>query len=319
MENYIYGVRFAHTMKSVFLKYGFDNLQKDERVVCQTAKGLELGTITTLAIINSNININLLETIERRATEKDVADDIKNMEEAKQAIKVFERESLVLNLDMHLISAYYTLNKDKLVFSYMASERVDFREFLKVMAREFHTRIDLRQINTRDRAQFIGGIGVCGLALCCTTYLTDFEGINVQKAKNQMLTINSSKINGQCGKLLCCLKHEDETYTIERKEFPQIGDSVKIRGINYKVIGYNIIKREVRLEGPEGHENKTLDEVLGRAPKKPIEEPITRPIVRQEHEEKNNTEANKTGEGKKRRHRFFKKKNKHEKNKNVQS
>ena len=268
MEIYLYAVRFSHTMKSLFVSSESNDYKKGDLVVCATSKGVEMGTITTACLENVNINVAALDKIERPATDFDKSTETKNIADAKAALPVFEKIVLEHSLNMQLVGAYYTLNRDKLVFTYIANERVDFRELLKSLAREFKTRIDLRQINPRDRAQFVGGIGICGLPLCCTTYLTDFEGITVQKAKNQMLVINSSKINGQCGKLICCLKHEDDTYTIERKEFPQLWETIKFQGVEYKVIGFNVIKRELRLESSNGIETKSLDEILGR-PVKP--------------------------------------------------
>jgi cell fate regulator YaaT (PSP1 superfamily) len=121
---------------------------------------------------------------------------------------------------MRLISCEYTLDKAKVLFSYIADDRVDFRELLKVLASRLHTRIELRQIGARDKAKAIGGLGVCGLPLCCSTFLNEFDGISITRAKNQMLAINIPKLSGQCGKLVCCLKFEDDAYTDLRKEFP---------------------------------------------------------------------------------------------------
>lgn len=262
MQNFLYLVRFSHSMKSVFFQYHDNALKIGDNVVCNTAKGIELGEITRGPIVSKNDEKDLIETIARPATSEDVFNNQKNLDLAQEAEKIFKEEVERLGLQMQLISAYYTLNREKLIFSYLATERVDFRELLRILARDFRTRIDLRQVTTRDRAQFVGGIGMCGLPLCCTTFLQDFEGITVQKAKNQMLTINSAKINGQCGKLLCCLKFEDDVYTMERKEFPALGFTFKIEDKEYKVIGFNVISRDVKLGGPDGIETRPLEEII---------------------------------------------------------
>ena len=326
MDTYLYAVRFDHTMKSLFVRSQTNEFKKNDVVVCKTTKGTELGVITTECFESSNLNPDLLDSIDRKATEFDINTEDRNRRDAKAALPAFEKIAETHSLNMQLVSAYYTLNRDKLVFTYIANERVDFRELLKSLAREFKTRIDLRQINSRDRAQFVGGIGICGLPLCCTTYLTDFEGITVQKAKNQMLVINSSKINGQCGKLICCLKHEDDAYTIDRKEFPQIGETIKFQGVEYRVTGYNIIRREVKLESDGVYENKSLDELLGRPvkPKLKLKEDEFAAKIRRNDtfeisEPSEKTAEKPTDEKNKKKKHFYKGKhyNKHGKNKKL--
>ena len=161
---------------------------------------------------------------------------------------------------MDLVDAQYTLDKTKILFTYIAADRVDFRNLLKLLAGSLHCRIELRQVNVRERAQIIGGIGVCGLPLCCTTFLKEFEGVSLSKAKNQMLTINIPKLSGQCGKLMCCLKFEDEAYSEEKKNFPAINTNVKYNDEVYKVTSFNIISKIIRIETKENVEYITLED-----------------------------------------------------------
>lgn len=262
MSNYLYPIRFAHSQKNVFFKSDKDDYQVGTKVVCETTKGLELGIVMHEAILNENLDADSFTSILRTASPNDINEAEKNIISAKKALEIFTAESKNYNLDLQPLSCYYTLDRDKIIFTYLATERVDFRELLKTLARIFRTRIDLRQVNNRDRAQFVGGVGVCGLPICCSTFLNDFEGISVQKAKNQMLTINSTKANGLCGKLLCCLKYEDEVYTLEKQDFPPVGTTYKKLGKEYKIIGFNVISRMVKLDSEDGISNESLEEVM---------------------------------------------------------
>lgn len=259
---YLYLVRFPHGARNQFVKggEGFD-LKIGDQIVCDTAKGIELGTVMKEAVKEYDFATTGLPIILRRALESDLKSAVENEKAAQEASRIFNQEAQNLHLPMQLVSAYYTLDREKLIFSYLASERVDFREFLKIMARLYRTRIDLRQINPRERAKQVGGVGVCGLTLCCANFFDDYEGVSLQKAKNQMLTINNAKINGQCGKLQCCIKYEDDVYTIEKKAFPNIGTEFEMEGKDYKIIGYNIITRNIKLYGPEGLEFVPLEKV----------------------------------------------------------
>ena len=128
---------------------------------------------------------------------------------------------------------------------------MDFRELLKVLASKLHTRIELRQIGARDKAKLIGGVGLCGLPLCCSTFLNEFDGISINRAKNQMLAINIPKLSGQCGKLMCCLKYEDDAYTDLKKGFPEIGTKVFIDKVQYEVTSINVISKVIKIDSEE--------------------------------------------------------------------
>ena len=161
---------------------------------------------------------------------------------------------------MYLVSAELTLDGTKAIFTYIADERVDFRELLKVLAAKLRCRIELRQIGARDRAKAIGGLGPCGLPLCCSTFLSDFEGISINMAKNQLLALNISKLSGQCGKLVCCLKYEDSLYSELRVGLPKLGQRCKYKDEDFKITSMNVLSKTMKLENKENSVFITFDE-----------------------------------------------------------
>ena len=168
-----------------------------------------------------------------------------------KAMKSLEICKTIVNeykLDMHLVNCEYTLDASKVIFMYTSESRVDFRELLKELASVFKCRIELRQIGPRDKSKIVGGIGSCGLPLCCSSFLGEFDGVTINMAKNQMLAINIDKISGACGRLLCCLKYEDEAYTIEKRRFPKLGSRVRFEDKIVKVIGLNVISDLVKID-----------------------------------------------------------------------
>jgi cell fate regulator YaaT (PSP1 superfamily) len=156
----------------------------------------------------------------------------------------------------------YTLDKAKILFCYVSEDRVDFRELLKELSTTLKCRIELKQIGARDRSKNIGGIGICGLPLCCSSFLNEFEGISINMAKNQYLALNTQKISGQCNKLLCCLKYEDDQYTELRKGLPKVGFRLRYDNQQFKITSINILTRQVRLENPEAIIALPLDDVM---------------------------------------------------------
>ena len=149
---------------------------------------------------------------------------------------------------MHLINCEYTLDASKVIFMYTSDERVDFRDLLKKLASVFKCRIELRQVGPRDKAKIVGGIGNCGLPLCCNSFLGEFDGVSINMAKNQLLAINIDKISGVCGRLLCCLKYEDEAYKEVKKKFPKIGSFIRYEDKQCKVVGLNVISDLVKID-----------------------------------------------------------------------
>ena len=246
------GVKFLNTPRAYFFGIKDLDLKLDDKVVVETVRGIELGSIAIEPLsIDKYSNGLLLKPVLRKATDTDIKLADINAKDAKAALEICEAEVKKLNLDMNLISCEYTLDKSKVLFSYLADDRVDFRELLKVLAAKLHTRIELRQIGSRDKAKMIGGLGSCGLPLCCSTFLNEFDGISINRAKNQMLAINIPKLSGQCGKLICCLKYEDDCYTEERKKYPELGSRFFIDKVEYTVTSVNILSSVVKIENED--------------------------------------------------------------------
>ena len=237
-------------------------LKKDDRVVVETARGLELGEISQELKDISEFNLDTeLKKIVRKATKKDIENYQKNVRDAKQALVTCKEIVARYDVNMQLTNCEYTLDKAKVIFMYTSDDRVDFRELLKELAVVFKCRIELRQIGPRDKAKVIGGIGTCGLPLCCSTLLGEFNGVSINMAKNQMLAINIEKISGACGRLMCCLKYEDEIYSLEKERFPKIGSHVKYQDKDVKVTGLNVINDLVKIETNNGIVFVGLDEI----------------------------------------------------------
>lgn len=237
-------------------------LKKDDRVVVETARGLELGEISQELKDISEFNLDTeLKKIVRKATKKDIENYQKNVRDAKQALVTCKEIVSRYDVNMQLTNCEYTLDKAKVIFMYTSDDRVDFRELLKELAVVFKCRIELRQIGPRDKAKVIGGIGTCGLPLCCSTLLGEFNGVSINMAKNQMLAINIEKISGACGRLMCCLKYEDEIYSLEKERFPKIGSHVKYQDKDVKVAGLNVINDLVKIETNNGIVFVDLDEI----------------------------------------------------------
>ena len=267
IDNSIYkafaGVKFLNTPRAYFFGIKDDmQINLGDKVVVETLRGIELGEISIAPIDIDKYESPLgLKPILRLATDVDIKMYEANLKDARFAMDICENEVKRLNLNMRLISCEYTLDKAKVLFSYIADDRVDFRELLKVLASRLHTRIELRQIGARDKAKAIGGLGVCGLPLCCSTFLNEFDGISITRAKNQMLAINIPKLSGQCGKLVCCLKFEDDAYTDLRKEFPELGSKVWIDKKEFTITSMNVISREVKIENEDGVQFIPLEEL----------------------------------------------------------
>lgn len=257
IDNSIYetfvGIKFPTAQRAYFFgtKDGM-KLQLNDVVVVETMRGLEIGTVIIEPISMDKYESELgLKPVLRVATDVDKKLHEINQKDAKFALEICRAEAERLGLKMNLISCEYTLDKSKVLFSYLADERVDFRELLKILATKLHTRIELRQIGSRDKAKMIGGLGACGLPLCCSTFLNEFDGISIARAKNQMLAINIPKLSGHCGKLICCLKFEDDVYSEERKKYPDLGSKLKIDDVEFTVTGINIISGVLKLENSE--------------------------------------------------------------------
>ena len=248
MEEKLALVRFNNVGKSYFFSTDLD-VHKGDKVVVETIRGLELGELISELKDISEFNLDTeLKRVKRRANRADL--DLFEFNKTK-AMKSLEICKTIVNeykLDMHLVNCEYTLDASKVIFMYTSESRVDFRELLKELASVFKCRIELRQIGPRDKSKIVGGIGSCGLPLCCSSFLGEFDGVTMNMAKNQMLAINIDKISGACGRLLCCLKYEDEAYTIEKRRFPKLGSRVRFEDKIVKVIGLNVISDLVKID-----------------------------------------------------------------------
>ena len=233
--------------------YTLDNtLKSNDKVVVETQLGIELGTVCGNLIneSNSSYSDNSL-TIVRKATKEDLKNYEDNKQDVLSACNFFNQGVNKLNLDMKLVSAMYTLDKSKILYCYVSEDRVDFRELLKELSTHLKCRIELKQIGARDRSKNVGGIGICGLPLCCASFLNEFEGISINMAKNQYLALNTQKLSGQCNKLLCCLKYEDGDYSKLKDGVPKIGQKFFYEGKHCKVSSINLLSQVARIESDD--------------------------------------------------------------------
>ena len=249
-------VKFDSTNKTYTFKVSDFEVKSGDRVVVETARGLEIGKVTGSPFEKPDINLEIKEIL-RLATKRDLQDYEENKEDAARAKDIAQKEADRLNLGMNIIASEYTLYRAKITFTYLADDRVDFRELLKVLASIFHCRIDLRQIGTRDKAKMVSGIGCCGRELCCAKFISDFDRISINMAKNQLLALNIQKLSGQCGNLMCCLKYEDEAYKDLRKDLPKLNSNVEYEGERYKLVSMNVINQTCRIEN--GDTSLTVD------------------------------------------------------------
>ena len=261
MANYYAGVKFSPTGKSYYFSCDDNTLKIGDKIVAESIRGMQVGEISIEPIAISKYKSELeLKPIIRRANDDDLLLYEVNKKKSEEAMKIAMIEINKLELEMRPIDAEYALDGSKLTIAYVADDRVDFRDLLKVLAAKFHCRIELRQVGSRDKAKMVGGIGICGQPLCCTRFLTTMEGISINRAKNQMLSLNIPKLSGHCGKLICCLVYEDDAYTELKKDFPRMNEAVYKDNQIFKVTGINVISKTVKIENEELIENIELSE-----------------------------------------------------------
>ena len=221
-----------------------EELNINDYVILETDIGLQFGKIES--IIN-NTKKYAQYHITNKATEEDYKNYGENLKDADKAMKKCIELVKKLELQMNIINAVYTIDRSKLLFNFTADERIDFRELAKELASIYHTRIELRQIGARDRAREVDGIGICGNRLCCSNFLNKIEGISMNMAKNQNLALNPSKINGVCGRLLCCLQYEDQEYLRMSKGMPNVGKKIKTPDGEAVVESVDILNRSYKV------------------------------------------------------------------------
>lgn len=260
------GIRFKKTGKLSFYITDNDNIKISDNVVVDTDKGEEIGLVAKVLDVEENEE---LEKVKRMATEKDFENQ-KNMDEkAKEALKFCKEEAKKLELDMKVLSAEYTLDGTKLTIYFVSEDRVDFRELVKIIAAKYRARIELRQIGPRDEVREYPTLGMCGKEVCCRTHLQNFDPVTIKMAKEQGLQINMSKLSGACGKLMCCLRYEEELYKENLKKLPKVGEIVKVKGEKEraKVTAVDILNLNVKVkfgidnEEEERYENYPVEEL----------------------------------------------------------
>ena len=203
-------VRFQTTNKTYTFSTTDLSIKNGDAVVVETQRGLEYARVIAEPFDKPNVEFEIKQIV-RKATEEDLEQFKQNLRDSVSARDICQEESDKLQLGMNILSAEYTLDRTKITFIYLADNRVDFRELLKVLASIFRCRIDLRQVGTRDKAKMVSGIGPCGRELCCAKYISEFDRISINMAKNQLLALNIQKLSGQCSNLMCCLKYVNNT------------------------------------------------------------------------------------------------------------
>lgn len=254
----IVGVRFRTAGKIYFFAPGSLEIEKGSHVIVETARGIEYGTVVGEAReVEDDKVIQPLKPVLRIATPKDDEQAKKNKEKEKEAFNICLEKIQNHNLDMKLIDAEYTFDNNKVLFYFTSDGRVDFRELVKDLASVFRTRIELRQIGVRDETKIKGGIGNCGRPLCCHSYLSEFIPVSIKMAKEQGLSLNPTKISGVCGRLMCCLKHEEDTYEELNRKLPNTGDYVTTpEGQKGEVHSVNVLRQRVKVVVEEGDEKE---------------------------------------------------------------
>lgn len=242
----IVGIKFNENGKVYYFDSNGLDLRKNITVIVETEKGLQFGTVNILNVKNTNEELELKKVL-RIATKKDFLKHKKNVSDAKDAVVECSKMIVKENLNMKLLGAEYTFDRNQLIFKFISDDRVDFRKLAKDLGSKFKTRIELRQVGIRDKAKEVGGIGPCGRKLCCNSFLTEFNSVSINMAKNQNLSLNPNKINGVCGRLLCCLNYENDTYSKLKEKLPDLNKSITINGKIGKVVEVDVLNNSYKV------------------------------------------------------------------------
>ena len=260
------GVRFKTAGKIYYFDPDTFDVKNGDNVIVETARGMEYGTVTNdIQEVSENEIVAPLKKIIRIATPEDDKKHKENVKKKERAMQLCQEKVDKHGLVMKLIDVEYTFDNSKIIFYFTADGRVDFRELVKDLASVFKMRIELRQIGVRDEAKMMGGIGSCGRALCCHSWLADFEPVSIKMAKVQSLSLNPSKISGICGRLMCCLKYENDVYMEMRKGMPETGERIKTPDGLAKVVDTNILEDIIRVrlyvdDKPDSRKGKEKDD-----------------------------------------------------------
>ena len=241
-------VVFEYNKSSAFFRNKDLKIKNNLTVLVNTERGVQFGkVIKIIDDVNQFSDVDLYDVI-RISTKKDYFHYLENVKMGQDALVKCKETVKVSGLNMTILDANYNFDRSQLLFRFVADERVDFRQLAKDLGSMFRTRIELRQIGIRDKAKEIGGIGPCGRLLCCSSFLTSFDSVTINMAKNQNVSLNPSKINGVCGRLLCCLKYENDIYFDMKKKLPRVGEKIEIPQGSGKVISVNLFKQSYIVE-----------------------------------------------------------------------
>ena len=250
----VVGIKF----KNDGMIYNFSSeipLKINDKVIVETERGYQLGIVA-----NDNVektNSLKLKPVESIATEKDYDKYLKNIADAKKIYKDTKEIINQMKLNMNLIDVTYSLDRKLLLFNFISDERVDFRELVKTLASIYHTRIEMHQVGVRDKAKYIGGIGLCGRSLCCSSNINNISSVNINMVKNQNIALNPTKINGACGRLLCCFNYENDIYEENRKQLPKIGEKVNYKEKDCEVVELDVLNKKYKIKT----DDNTFEEV----------------------------------------------------------
>ncbi len=262
MQHSVVAIQFNRLGKKYYFDTANIDVKKGDKVVVETARGQELGfVVSNIMNIGNDELVSPLKPIVRIANDRDVKRYEENVEREVEVLIKTEELVKKNELEMKLLNCEYTLDRSKLIIYFNAEGRVDFRDLVKDLANEFHVRIELRQVGTRDGAKVLGGIGPCGRQTCCTTFLTEFQPVSIKMAKNQNLSLNPNNISGICGKLLCCINYEDEQYKELRKTMPKMDSVVSTPEGKGKVVNLNYILQEVTVNIKNSNYVFHMDEI----------------------------------------------------------
>ena len=258
----VVGVRFRTAGKIYFFDPKEFQVRSGDHVIVETARGIEFGSVVSeRRQVKEKCIGDELKPVLRIATKEDEERAEKNREKEKEAYQICLEKIKEYNLDMKLVSTEYTFDNNKVLFYFTADGRVDFRELVKDLAAVFRTRIELRQIGVRDEAKMLGGMGICGRKLCCNTFLSEFAPVSIKMAKEQNLSLNPTKISGVCGRLMCCLKNEQETYEYLNSKLPNIGEKLKTKdGVFGEVQRVDVLRQKVKLIVEDENGDKEIQE-----------------------------------------------------------
>lgn len=263
----IVGIRFRTAGKIYYFDPLDFELETAMHVIVETARGIEMGTVLIPPKeVEDDKVVSTLKPVIRIATDEDEKIISKNKDKEKEAFAICKEKIIKHGLEMKLVDAEYTFDNNKLLFYFTADGRIDFRDLVKDLAAVFRTRIELRQIGVRDETKMMGGIGICGRALCCSSYLSDFVPVSIKMAKEQNLSLNPTKISGVCGRLMCCLKYEQDTYEYLNSRLPAVGEKVNTpEGIVGEVKSISVLRQLVKVIIDNGDEKElreyTVDEL----------------------------------------------------------